>query len=72
MWFTTTGWIMWNYLVSGLLSDTSIVLFDGNPGYPDLGRALGPRRRGASDTIRRRRGVHPRVHESRGRPGRRR
>jgi acetoacetyl-CoA synthetase len=37
MWFTTTGWIMWNYLVSGLLSDTSIVLFDGNPGYPDLG-----------------------------------
>jgi acetoacetyl-CoA synthetase len=38
MWFTTTGWIMWNYLVSGLLSDLSIVLFDGNPGYPDLGR----------------------------------
>jgi acetoacetyl-CoA synthetase len=37
MWFTTTGWIMWNYLVSGLLSDVSIVLFDGNPGYPDLG-----------------------------------
>ena len=37
MWFTTTGWIMWNYLVSGLLSDTSIVLFDGNPGYPSLG-----------------------------------
>jgi acetoacetyl-CoA synthetase len=36
MWFTTTGWIMWNYLVSGLLSDVSIVLFDGNPGYPDL------------------------------------
>ena len=37
MWFTTTGWIMWNYLVSGLLSDVSIVLYDGNPGYPDLG-----------------------------------
>ena len=35
LWFTTTGWIMWNYLVAGLLSDTSIVLFDGNPGYPD-------------------------------------
>src|ERR1700694_96448 len=28
---------MWNYLVSGLLSDISIVLYDGNPGYPDLG-----------------------------------
>ena len=38
MWFTTTGWIMWNYLVSGLLSDTSIVLYDGNPGHPDLSR----------------------------------
>jgi acetoacetyl-CoA synthetase len=37
MWFTTTGWIMWSYLVSGLLSDVSIVLYDGNPGYPDLG-----------------------------------
>jgi acetoacetyl-CoA synthetase len=36
LWFTTTGWVMWNYLVSGLLSDTAIVLFDGNPGYPDL------------------------------------
>jgi acetoacetyl-CoA synthetase len=35
LWFTTTGWIMWNYLVAGLLSDTSIVLYDGSPGYPD-------------------------------------
>ncbi len=36
-WFTTTGWMMWNFLQSGLLSETAIVLFDGNPGYPDLG-----------------------------------
>jgi acetoacetyl-CoA synthetase len=36
-WFTTTGWMMWNFLVGGLLSDASIVLFDGNPAYPDLG-----------------------------------
>jgi acetoacetyl-CoA synthetase len=36
-WFTTTGWMMWNYLVGILLTDASIVLFDGNPGYPDLG-----------------------------------
>ncbi len=35
LWFTTTGWIMWNYLVAGLLSDTAIVLYDGSPGYPD-------------------------------------
>ena len=36
-WFTTTGWMMWNFLIGVLLSDASIVLFDGNPGYPDLG-----------------------------------
>ena len=36
-WFTTTGWMMWNYLVSGLLVDASIVLYDGSPGHPDLG-----------------------------------
>ena len=33
-WFTTTGWMMWNYLVSGLLVGATIVLFDGDPGYP--------------------------------------
>ncbi len=37
-WFSTTGWMMWNFLVGVLLSDASIVLYDGNPGYPDLGR----------------------------------
>jgi acetoacetyl-CoA synthetase len=37
-WFTTTGWMMWNMLVSGLLAEAPIVLFDGSPGYPDLGR----------------------------------
>ena len=36
MWFTTTGWMMWNYLVSGLLASARIVLFDGDPGHPDL------------------------------------
>ncbi len=36
-WFSTTGWMMWNFLVGMLLGDASIVLFDGNPGYPDLG-----------------------------------
>ncbi|HEX8025513.1 MAG TPA: acetoacetate--CoA ligase, partial [Candidatus Limnocylindrales bacterium] len=35
-WFTTTGWMMWNYLVSGLAAGSSIVLFDGNPAFPDL------------------------------------
>ena len=36
-WFTTTGWMMWNFLVGVLLTDASIVLYDGNPGHPDMG-----------------------------------
>jgi acetoacetyl-CoA synthetase len=36
-WFTTTGWMMWNFLVGALLTPASIVLYDGNPGSPDLG-----------------------------------
>jgi acetoacetyl-CoA synthetase len=35
-WFTTTGWMMWNFIVGALLSPASIVLFDGNPGYPNM------------------------------------
>jgi acetoacetyl-CoA synthetase len=35
-WFTTTGWMMWNFLVGGLLTPASIVLYDGNPGSPDM------------------------------------
>src|SRR6266849_3039426 len=35
-WFTTTGWMMWNFLVSGLLVEATILLYDGSPGYPDL------------------------------------
>ncbi len=37
-WFTTTGWMMWNFLVGVLLTRASIVLFDGNPGHPGLER----------------------------------
>jgi acetoacetyl-CoA synthetase len=36
-WFTTTGWMMWNFLVGCLHSDAAIVLYDGSPAYPDLG-----------------------------------
>jgi acetoacetyl-CoA synthetase len=32
--FTTTGWMMWNFLVSSLLVDVVPVLYDGNPAYP--------------------------------------
>jgi acetoacetyl-CoA synthetase len=37
-WFTTTGWMMWNFLVGVLLTPASIVLYDGNPGTPSLDR----------------------------------
>ncbi|MFC4854624.1 acetoacetate--CoA ligase [Actinophytocola glycyrrhizae] len=35
-WFTTTGWMMWNYLVSGLLVGATVVMYDGSPAHPDL------------------------------------
>ncbi len=35
-WFTTTGWMMWNFLVGCLISDAAIVLYDGSPAHPDL------------------------------------
>ncbi|MEE8249562.1 MAG: acetoacetate--CoA ligase, partial [Gammaproteobacteria bacterium] len=35
--FTTCGWMMWNWLVSGLASGATLVLFDGSPIYPDPG-----------------------------------
>ena len=37
LWFTTCGWMMWNWLVSALASRATIVLYDGSPGHPDLG-----------------------------------
>ena len=36
-WYATTGWMMWNYLVGGLLVSCDIVLYDGNPSFPDMG-----------------------------------
>lgn len=37
-WYSTTGWIMWNCQVGGLLVGSTVCIYDGNPGYPDLGR----------------------------------
>jgi acetoacetyl-CoA synthetase len=34
-WFTTTGWMMWNFLVGGLLTGATIVCYDGSPVHPD-------------------------------------
>ncbi|KOU62666.1 acetoacetyl-CoA synthetase [Streptomyces sp. WM4235] len=36
-WYTSTGWMMWNFLVSGLLTGATVVLYDGSPGFPDTG-----------------------------------
>ncbi|HEY9377500.1 MAG TPA: AMP-binding protein, partial [Jiangellaceae bacterium] len=33
-WYTTTGWMMWNFLVGGLMVGSTIVLYDGSPTYP--------------------------------------
>ena len=33
--FTTCGWMMWNWLVSGLASEATLVLYDGSPFYPE-------------------------------------
>jgi acetoacetyl-CoA synthetase len=33
--FTTCGWMMWNWLVSGLASEATLLLYDGSPFHPD-------------------------------------
>jgi acetoacetyl-CoA synthetase len=35
-WFTTTGWMMWNFLMGGLLLGCTILLYDGSPAWPDM------------------------------------
>ncbi|MFL5816301.1 MAG: acetoacetate--CoA ligase [Conexibacter sp.] len=35
-WFTTTGWMMWNFLLGVLLTPASVVLYDGSPAEPDM------------------------------------
>jgi acetoacetyl-CoA synthetase len=35
-WFSTTGWVMWNILQGSLLTGATAVVYDGNPGFPDM------------------------------------
>ncbi len=35
-WFSTTGWMMWNFVQASLLVGATVVLYDGSPGYPNL------------------------------------
>ena len=37
LYMTAPSWMMWNWLVAGLAVGARVVLYDGNPGYPDLG-----------------------------------
>ena len=64
-WFTTTGWMMWNFLVGVLLTDAAIVLYDGNPGHPDLGRLWDLAQDTQDDLLRDERQLHRLVHEGR-------
>ena len=51
--YTTTGWMMWNFMVSSLVLGVKPLLYDGNPGYPEPGRAVADGRRGEGDAVRR-------------------
>ncbi|MBP6472757.1 MAG: acetoacetate--CoA ligase [Chloroflexi bacterium] len=35
-WYTSTGWMMWNYMLGSLLSGASIIVYNGSPGYPSI------------------------------------
>lgn len=35
-WYTSTGWMMWNLLIGNLLNGSTVVLYDGSPGYPNI------------------------------------
>ena len=70
-WYTTTGWMMWNYLAGGLLVGAAVVLYDGSathPGTDALWRLAGAGRR---DLLRNRCAVPAGLHEGRAAAGRR-
>ena len=62
-WFTTTGWMMWNFLVSGLLTEATILLYDGSPGYPDMDALWDFAARTRMTTFGTSASLHRRVHE---------
>ena len=57
-WFTTTGWMMWNFLVSGLLTEAAIVLYDGSPAQPDMDVLWDLAERARRDDVRHQRRLH--------------
>ncbi|MEM7539204.1 MAG: acetoacetate--CoA ligase [Chloroflexota bacterium] len=35
-WYSSTGWMMWNYLLGALMSGATVIAYNGSPGYPDM------------------------------------
>ena len=68
-WFTTTGWMMWNFIVSGLLTEATVLLYDGSPGLSGPERAVGLRGAYGDDDVRDERVLHRVVHEGGDRAG---
>ena len=65
LWFTTTGWMMWNFLIGGLLVGATVVLYDGSPGHPDLMSLWRVAERHRVDHVRHVRGVRRRLPQGR-------
>ena len=68
--FTTLGWMMWNWLVSGLATGATLLLYDGSPFHPDRRHPVGLCRRRRHDALRHLGEVHRRLHEGRAAPAR--
>ena len=62
-WFTTTGWMMWNFLVGGLLTEDRDRALRRQPRLPRHGRPLGPRRARRDHHLRHLRRLHLGLHE---------
>ena len=59
--FTTCGWMMWNWLVSGLASGATLMLFDGSPFHPDANGPVRLRRARTDDAVRHLGEIHRRA-----------
>ena len=68
-WFSTTGWMMWNYLIGALLTDAAIVIYDGNPAAPDPGVLWDLAASARRHLLRHERRLHLRLHQERRRAG---